>query len=202
MIIMGNTYSCLLILHVCIPGIGNTMSYSCLLILHVCIPGTDLLSRDDNNSLDHTVNDFAYYAATEETTTYSIWRAVGGGIAGSLLLLAVICLLIVAIVCGLTKNCRKNVTNEQAQQLQLEEDENLRGHAQLVHHVQLELRSNEAYGCTTHQLTMEENVAYGQTAPQMSTRENIAYGHASPQITTENNVAYGQVESEYYSTVN
>ena len=119
--------------------------------------------------------------------TRLIAGAVGGGIAGSLLLVAVICLLIVAIVWGLTKKCRNFRNEHPMQQVQLEEDENLSGHAQSVHHVQLELRSNEAYGCTTHQLPTEENIAYGQTAPQIS---------------TENNVAYGQVESEYYSIVN
>ena len=116
----------------------------------------------------------------------------------------IICLLVVAIACGLNKKCRKNVKSEHdpQQENKFEEDEKLRGDAQSVHHVQLELRSNKAYGCTTHQLTMEENVAYGQTAPQISTRENIAYGRVSPQITTDNNVACGQVESEYYSIVN
>ena len=40
-----------------------------------------------------------------------------------------------------------------------------------------ELKSNEAYGSTTHYVPTEDSVAYGQTVPQIPTEDNVAYGH-------------------------
>ena len=111
--------------------------------------------------------------------------AVGGG---AVFLVTVIVLLMAAI-CWLTKNHKKVDTSHGASteqhhdEDQLEEDKNLEVQEQsAVHHAEqlVELKRNEADGCSSQQVPTEENVAYGQAMlPQISTKENVAYGHTT-----------------------
>ena len=130
------------------------------------------------------------------TSGYGILAgALGGGIAGALLL---ILLLLAAIIACCLSRKSKVISHSEPLAQQGDSDVTDKSTQQIQSDQMFELKSNEAYGSTTHYIPTEDNVAYGQTAPQISAEDNnnyysVPYGQTAPvlQIPTEDNVAYG-----------
>ena len=128
--------------------------------------------------------------------------AVVGGVAGSLLMLALV-LLLLALV-WMTRKYKRAVSEAQCnlhhhEKVKLEESEQREATHQQQHQGDevMEMKSNDAYISNTRQIPTEDNVAYSQTTPKIPTEDNVAYSQTTPKIPTEDNVAYGQIESDY-----
>ena len=119
--------------------------------------------------------------------------ALGGGIAGALLL-SILMLLAAIVACHLSRKSKVISRSEPLAQ-QGDSDVTDKPTQQIQSDQLFELKSNEAYGSTTHYVPTEDNVAYIQTAPQISKEDNnyysVPYSQTAPQIPTEDNVAYG-----------
>ena len=100
--------------------------------------------------------------------------ALGGGIAGALLLIFMLLAAITA--CHLSRKS-KMISHSEPLAQQGDSDVTDKLTQQIQSDQVFELKSNEAYGSTAHYIPTEDNVAYGQTVPQIPTEDNVAYGH-------------------------
>ena len=109
--------------------------------------------------------------------------ALGGGIAGPIVLSLLLILAIIA--CHLSRKSKVISRSEPLAQ-QGDSDMTDKLTQQIQSDQMFELKSNEAYGSTAHYIPTEDNVAYVQTAPQISTEHSqyysVPYGQTAPQI--------------------